>query len=273
MSCGAPLGMLAGSGPLPVVAARLVARAGRPVYAVQLAETGQNQLRAHCAATFNAGIGQVGRILDFWQNHGVREVLYIGKVDKALHFENLDFDEIALSMLARLQNRRDGSLFAVIADEMEARGFVVVPQTAVLAPLLAGTGHLGGPTPTSAMEQDVRVGLAVADVVSAYDVGQTVAVKQGAVIAIEAFEHTDATLRRAGQLAGQGWTAVKVARPKQDPRFDVPTVGVKTLAAMRAAGGKCLAVEAGRVFVVDGPRVMNYARKYGITVLGVSRLV
>lgn len=267
-----PLGILAGAGALPVIAARLAARAGRPLYGVQLVETGQRGIAAHCAAVITPNLGQVGRILDFWRDAGAREVLFIGKVDKRLHFENLDFDEVGAAMLTRLANRQDVSLFGLIADEMEQRGFTVLPQTAVLAGLLARPGHLAGPPPGESMLRDVRLGQEIASAIAGHDVGQTVAVKHGAVIAIEAFEHTDATLRRAGKLARRGWSAVKVARPNQDPRFDVPTVGVQTLAVMRRHGGVCLAVEAGRVFVVDEKRVRGYAEKNAITVMGVDRL-
>jgi hypothetical protein len=266
-----PLGILAGAGALPVLAARLVARAGRPVFGVQLAEAGQRGLAAHCAAVITPNLGQVGRILDFWREAGVREVLFIGKVDKTLHFEALEFDEVGKEMLSHLVNRQDGSLFGLIADEMEARGFTVAPQTEVLAALLARPGHLAGPPPTPSMLRDIQVGQEIAAVVSGYEVGQTVAVKLGAVVAIEAFEHTDAALRRAGKLAGRGWVAVKAARPKQDPRFDVPTVGLRTLSVLHRAGGCCLAVEAGQVFVVDEKRVLRFAEANGITLFGASR--
>ena len=271
MSFG-PVGLLAGAGPLPLIAARNARRTGRPVIAVQLAETGQDNLNSLCEQTITVSLGQVEKIIGFWQEHGVRDVVLLGKVEKQLNFENLDFDKTALMMLARLADRADHSIFQVIAGELDNRKLRVRPQTELLSDLLTPVGLLAGPEPDEQVRRDYEKGMALAMRLAGYEVGQTVVIRQGAVVAVEAFEHTDATLRRAGKLAGKGWVAVKTARPKQDPRFDVPTIGLQTLANLRRSGGVCLAVEAENTFMIHQKRMQAYANRYDISLVGVKRV-
>jgi len=265
----APLGLVAGAGRLPLLAARSLRRAGREVVTAQLAETGQNALGPVSDACASFSLGQVGTIIAYMKDHGVRELLYLGKVEKSLNFASIKFDEVALSMVMRLPDRKDHSLFGVLADEMVAHGFTIVAQTAALSELVTPAGHLGGPEPDAAQRQDIERGMAVARAVAAQHVGQTVVVKQGAVAAVEAFEHTDATIRRAGKLAGKNTVVAKVAWPDQDPRFDVPAWGTQTLAVMRRAGASCLAVEAGTSLMIEPQRVRSYAARFRITLMGI----
>jgi len=266
-----PLGILAGAGRVPMIAARIARRNGRSVVAVQLAETEQDKLSSLADHCLTESLGQVGAILDFYRKHDVREVLFIGKVPKQLHFAEIQFDEVALSMLARLPGRTDSSIFGVIANEMTSRGMIIASQIEVLSDLLAPNGHLAGPPPSQEMLNDIQLGLQAANRLTDLDIGQTVVVARGAVVAVEAFEHTDATIQRAGKLAGTDLVAVKVARPQQDPRFDVPTVGAIMLATLRRAGGVCLAVEAGKTLMIEPKRMQSYAQRYKITLMGISR--
>jgi DUF1009 family protein len=267
-----PLGILAGGGRLPLLAARAVAARGRPVVAVQFAETGQRGLARQLpqgAATFSLGL--VGAMLEHFRAHGVEDLLFLGKVEKGLNFADIRFDDVGLAMLQRLPGRADGAIFAVVAEELEARGFHIASQAAELAEWLAPEGHLAGPALHSSRAADVARGFEVAAALAAYDVGQTVAIKNGVVVAVEAFEHTDACLRRAGRLAGKGLVVCKTARPKQDPRFDVPAVGpdtLKTLGRLAAAG---LAIEAGRTFWLEQEKCRELAAQFGVSVIGGRR--
>lgn len=273
MASRKPLGILAGGGRMPLIAAQTIVAGGRDVIGVQIAETGQTRLAKSCreAATFS--IGQAGAILEFFRMHGVREVLLAGKVDKDLNFAALDFDETAMAMLARLPGRQDMALFGVVADELRARGIRIAKQTEVLADLLAPEGQLAGPALDDDVARDIAFGFEVATTLAGFDVGQTVVVKQGAVVAIEAFEHTDACVLRAGKLAGAGLVVCKVSRPRQDPRFDVPTIGPATLRVMQRAGAACLAVEAGATLMLDPKATYAAATEFGISFIGVSRSV
>jgi DUF1009 family protein len=264
------VGLIAGAGRLPWLAAQALVADGRGIAAVQLAETGQRGLRRWDPAAVTLSIGQVGALFDFLRGRGVRDVLFLGKVEKKLNFAGIAFDEIALSILMKLPGRSDGSIFAAVADEMADRGFRVARQTALLADWLAPEGRLAGPAPDDRMAADVARGMAVARALAAYDVGQTVVVKHGAVVAVEAFEHTNACLRRAGRLAGRGVVVCKVARPEQDPRFDVPVCGVETLRVLRRIGAASLALEAGGVLWLEQEKSRAFADQAGISIVGAS---
>jgi DUF1009 family protein len=270
MARGEPLGLLAGAGRLPLMAARAVKAAGRPVFAVQAAEAGASPLARVCAQYELRSVGQVGAILDFFRRHAVREVLVVGKFDKRLNFAEIQFDETAMDMLTRLPNRSDTSIFQIVAAEFQRQGMHVASQLEVLANNLAPAGHLAGPEPSGTIPSDARLGLQVATALADYDVGQTVVIKQGVVIAVEAAEHTDACIARAGKLAGRGFVVCKVARPRQDPRFDVPIVGPDTLRVMGRFGAACLAVEAGRTVWLDQKKCVTAAARLGITMLGLA---
>ncbi|MDP8222025.1 MAG: UDP-2,3-diacylglucosamine diphosphatase LpxI [Candidatus Lernaella stagnicola] len=271
MATKAPLGILAGAGKMPLMAAKTVRAAGRPVVAVQFAETGQKKLGRYCDQCVTLSVGHAGAMLDYFTQHGVKEILLIGKVDKQLNFADIEFDAAALTMLARLPDRQDSSLFGVIADELKSRGMRVAKQTIILADLLVPEGHLAGPTPGDKVARDIALGFEVATAVAGYDIGQAVAVKAGTVIAVEAFEHTDACVRRAGKLAGRGLTVCKVSRPKQDPRFDVPTIGPSTISTLARVGATALAVEAGAVLLLEPEKVYAAADAHAISLVGVSQ--
>jgi len=268
-----PLGMLAGAGRMPLLAARAVAARGRDVVAVQLAETGQTRLARLCRVATTLSVGRAGAMIEFFREHGAREVLLTGKVEKTLNFAEIQFDEVALSMLMRLPGRQDMALFGVVADELWAHGIRVAKQTDVLADFVAPEGHLAGPAIDDRTAADVALGFEVATAVAGFDVGQTVVVKQGAVVAVEAFEHTDACVRRAGKLGGRGLVVCKVSRPDQDPRFDVPAVGPDTVRALHRTGARCLAVEAGATLMLEPEATYAAADQFGISLIGVSRSV
>jgi len=271
MTDNQPIGIIAGAGRIPLIAARLAAKSGRRVFGVQLKETGQQSLAPLCVEAATIGIGQPAAMFDFWRRHQVTEVVLIGKVDKRLNFAEIQFDELALQMLTRLPQKADGSWFSLISDEMDRQGVKILKQTEVLAELLVPEGHLAGPAPTAEIQADVRRGFQVASTLAAFDIGQTIVLKNGTIIAVEAFEHTDATIQRAGKMARGRLVVIKVARPQQDERFDVPVIGTQTLTSMRRAGAHCLAIEAASTIMVDAGRLRAYADKHGITLLGVKR--
>ncbi|MCL4236156.1 MAG: UDP-2,3-diacylglucosamine diphosphatase LpxI [Deltaproteobacteria bacterium] len=262
------LGVIAGRGAFPAHAIRNAKAAGRRVAVSLIREARAAVPRGIADAVETHSIGRAGDTLEFFRRENVSEVLVIGKVDKSLNFADLDFDEVALAMLSRLAGRADMQIARVVIDEMEQRGFRVCAQTEWLDDLLVGEGNLAG-EPTDVELADVEKGLRLARAVAGFDIGQTVVLRAGAVIAVEAFEHTDATIRRAGRLAGPGAVIVKVARPNQDFRFDVPAIGPATLRAMCAAGARVLAVEAGRTLMMHRDRFLADARMLGLCVVGV----
>ncbi|MCB9476736.1 MAG: UDP-2,3-diacylglucosamine diphosphatase LpxI [Deltaproteobacteria bacterium] len=266
------LGIIAGRGRLPVIAAAEARRRGKKVVVSAIAEAKARFPHSAAEAVRSISLGQAGATIEFFREEGVDHVALLGKVDKQLSFTDMEFDEVALAMLSRLAGRADMRIAGVVLDELESRGFHVAEQTEFLGELLAPEGAVAGAeSMTEAQKADVDMGVAVASDLVRHDVGQTVVVREGAVIAVEAFEHTDATIRRAGKLAGDDLVVVKLARPKQDFRFDVPTVGVGTLRVMHKAGAKVLAVEAGKTLMIDPKGFAAKADELGIAVVGVRR--
>jgi hypothetical protein len=171
-------------------------------------------------------------------------------------------------VLTKLKARNTDALISAVADVLRGEGIELLDSTAFLAPLLARSGTLTRRAPTAQQQEDLAFGYRMADAVAALDIGQTIVVKDKAVVAVEAMEGTDAVIRRAGEIAGPGTSIVKVAKPNQDMRFDVPVVGVATIEAMTQAGAATLSIDAGRTLVVDGDRVFAAADAAGIAIVG-----
>ncbi|MCZ7586975.1 MAG: UDP-2,3-diacylglucosamine diphosphatase LpxI [Deltaproteobacteria bacterium] len=264
------LGIIAGGGQLPVIAARGARRQGFRVVVSAIAETRSTFPKKGAARLEFVSLGRPGQTLSFFREEGVTDVVFAGKVDKSLNFANLDFDDVAMAMIARLPGRADMNIAAVLIDELTSRGFHVRAQTDFLAELVAPAGRIAGPE-DGAPEREKRIGLEVASALAAHDVGQTVVLRDGAVIALEAFEHTDATIKRAARLAGGDLVVVKMARPRQDLRFDVPAVGPQTVKLLSAAGAKALYVEAGKTLLIDRRKLEKLANTAGLMIEGVER--
>jgi DUF1009 family protein len=179
-------------------------------------------------------------------------------------------DATLLGVLMRLKTRNTDGLIGGIADAMRDRGIELLNSTAFLTPLLAADGVLTRRPPNAEEQADLAIGYRIADIVAGLDIGQTIAVKSAAVVAVEAMEGTDAMIARAAQLAGSGVCVVKVAKPNQDMRFDVPVVGVSTIEAMKAAGATTLSVDAGKTLMIDGDAIIKAADEAGICIVGRS---
>jgi UDP-2,3-diacylglucosamine hydrolase len=182
-------------------------------------------------------------------------------------------DMTALAVIKRWTTRNTDTLIAAVADVMREHGIELLDSTAFLAPLLAKAGTLTRRAPTEAEQADLEFGYRMADAIAGLDIGQTICVKGRAVVAVEAMEGTDDTIARAGRLAGGGVTVVKVAKPGQDMRFDVPVVGVATVDAMRAAGATVLSIDAGKTLMLDGPAMIHAADAVNIVIVGRSTSV
>jgi hypothetical protein len=168
----------------------------------------------------------------------------------------------------RLEAKNTDAVISGVADVLRDHGITLVDSTALLAPLLAREGVLTARAPDAGQQADLEFGYRVADAIARLDIGQTIAVKSAAVVAVEAMEGTDAVIARAGQLAGSGVRVVKVAKPNQDMRFDVPVVGVSTIHAMRAAGADTLSVDAGKTLMIDGDAIIKAADEANICIVG-----
>jgi UDP-2,3-diacylglucosamine hydrolase len=266
----AVIGLIAGNGSLP----RLFARAARArgltvVAAAHLGETDPS-LAAEVDSLAWVRVGQVGRIQRIFQKAGVQEAVLAGGFLRMRAVALLRPDLGLLRVAARLRSVRDDALLRAVAEDFEAHGVRIVSAASYLAELLAPTGRLAGPELDEGARRDVALGSEVAAALGRADVGQTVVVKDGHVLALEAVEGTDACIRRGAALGGRGVVVVKRLKPGQDERFDLPAVGPGTLEVMVEVGARVLAVEAGKTFLLEAERLLSAADRAGVTLLGLE---
>jgi DUF1009 family protein len=265
-----PLGLIAGNGRFPFLAAAGARRAGRRVVALAIREEAAAELEAEVDELHWISLGQLGRAISILRRAGVREAIMAGQVKHRQIFSGIVPDLKLLGVLARLAFQNTDSLIGAVADALGRDGITLLPSVAFLADQLALAGPMTRRPPDPEEGKDVRYGETVARALAGMDLGQTAVVKQRAAVALEAMEGTDETIRRAGRIAGPGTTVVKVSKPRQDMRFDVPVVGQGTLLAMREAGSRVLAVDARRTLLIDRASFLAQAEADGVAVLGLD---
>jgi DUF1009 family protein len=272
-----PVGLIAGQGRLPVLIARGVRAAGREVVCVGLRDQYDADLPERCDRFRTAGIIQIGRWCRLLRRSGVREAVMVGRVKKLRMYDPLHLIRqmpdwrAARIWFGRLRyDKRNDAILGAVADEFAREGIRIMDSTRYIPDQMAGEGVLTTAGPTAAQRSDIDFALPIIARLGELDVGQSIAVRDREVIAVEAIEGTDRMIQRAGELCKRGgWTLVKIAKPDQDMRFDVPTVGPQTIENLRAHGGRCLALEAGRVIMVERPKILEAAEKAGVAVVGV----
>ncbi|MCU1386219.1 MAG: hypothetical protein JWL71_4916 [Acidobacteria bacterium] len=270
------LGLIAGNGRFPFLVLDAARALGYDVTVVALKDETFPELADLAArppaADFHwIALGQLGTLLKLFQNAGVTQAVMAGQVKHAKLFAVMaSADTTLLGVLMRLKTKNTDGLIGGIADAMRDKGIELLNSTAFLAPLLATAGVLTRRAPDADEQADLAFGYRIGDTIAGLDVGQTVAVKSAAVVAVEAMEGTDAVIARAGQLAGPGVRIVKVAKPNQDMRFDVPVVGVSTIDAMKSAGATLLSVDAGKTLMIDGDAIVKAADAANICIVGRS---
>lgn len=263
------IGLIAGNGQLPFLFAREARARGLEVIAVAHRGETDPALEAEVTAFTWVRLGQVDRIVSTFQKAGVKQAAMAGGIGRVRALTEARPDLGAVRIISRLRSFRDDTLLRAIADYFEASGVTIVAPTDYLAQVLCPAGHLAGPKLHPAQEQDVALGVEVATLLGQADVGQTVVVRNGHVLALEAVEGTDETIRRGGKLGGKGAVVVKRCKPGQDLRFDLPAAGPRTLEVMREVGATVLALEAGKTVLLDAPQLIEEAEAHGITVVGV----
>ena len=275
------IGLLAGWGRYPVVVAEALRRSGYETYCLGVAGHADPRLAEICHHFCWSGLARFGSAIRYFHRHGVTEVTMVGKIFKVRLFQrwrwlrNLpDLRTIRMFLphfFTRKRDCRDDSLLGTVVEEFASEGIRFMPITDSAPELLVREGQLTRRGPTAWQQKDIEFGWRIAKEMGRLDIGQSVAVKDQAVLAVEAVEGTDECIRRAGMLCrAGGFTVVKVAKPRQDMRFDVPTIGLLTLETLHAAGGKVLAVEAGRTIFLDQPAVIEYADRKGLVIVAIS---
>jgi DUF1009 family protein len=266
------LGILAGNGRFPFLVLDAARAQGHEVTIIAIKEETFTELNGaaerHGSAIHWISLGQLGTCITLLKDAGVQTAVMAGQVKHTKIFGGVIPDRTFIALLMKLTTRSTDGLIGAVANVMREHGIELIDSTTFLTPLLARAGVLTRRAPTEEEQRDFEFGYKMADVIAGLDIGQTIAVKHQAVVAVEAMEGTDEVIGRAGHLAGPGVCIVKVAKPTQDMRFDVPVIGFATIQAMRVAGAKALSVDAGKTLILDGDAVIASADEAGITIVG-----
>jgi len=262
-----PIGIVAGGGQFPLLCARAARDLGRRVFAVaHLGETDE-RLRNEVDGIAWIHLGQLGKLIKALKGAGVNETVFAGSIRKKRIFRDIRPDIRGIALWGRLRGRLDDEILRAVAHELETDGIKVIPSTAFLQGLLAQPGVLTRKFPSSAQEKDISFGWGLARAVGHLDIGQCIVVKDRTVLAVEAIEGTDQAIARAGELGGPGAVVVKIAKPGQDLRFDLPTVGLATLEGMIRIKAAVLAIEAGKTLFFDREEAVAMADSHGISIV------
>jgi UDP-2,3-diacylglucosamine hydrolase len=267
------IGLIAGNGRFPFLVLDAARAQGYDVTVIAAREEAFPELNEaaarHASAIHWISLGQLGTCISLLKDAGVSHAVMAGQVKHTKIFSGGIVPDLTfLSVLTKLASKNTDGLIGAVANVLRDRGIELMDSTALLQPLLAKAGVLTRRAPGDEEQQDFEFGYRMADAIAGLDIGQTIVVKHLAVVAVEAMEGTDEVIARAGRLAGAGSCVVKVAKPKQDMRFDVPVIGAATIKAMRDAGASALSVDAGRALLIDGDAVIAAANDANIALVG-----
>lgn len=264
------IGIIAGGGQFPHLFCRAAQRKGRQVYVAGHKGETSPDLQELADGFCWVKLGQLGKILKFFKGEGVGEVVFLGTITKTRIFRDIFPDLRGLSLWNKIDVKQDDAILRAIAAELEREGLVVLESTCYLQDLLFPQGVLTTKKPDKEQLNDIRFGFRMAKAIGDLDIGQCVVVRDRTVLAVEAIDGTDATIRRGGALAKEKAVVVKVRKPDQDFRFDLPAIGLQTIASMQEVRAGVLAVETGQALLFDAEKVIAAANRAGIIVVGVS---
>lgn len=264
------IGLIAGGGDFPVKFAEAAEKSGRQVYAVAYHDAADPGIgrRVHAVEWFY--LGEIEKLIRFFNTNGVKEAVIMGGVNKRVMFSDIRPDATALSLIAGLTETHDDALLRRFADCLEQHDIAVRSSTFLLPELLAPDGCWTETVPDPAQRKDITIGWKIAKAIGRLDIGQCVVVEKGTILAVEAIDGSDATITRGGRLGGGQAVVVKVSKPHQDMRFDIPAVGPDTIQTMREAGVRVLAVETGRTVVFDREIMIARADEAGMSIVALS---
>jgi len=265
------IGLIAGNGVFPQLFAKAAKEQGMEVIAVAMRGETDPAIEAFVDSITWVRVGQLGKMIRCFKRAGVTQAAMAGGVRKTRLFEGVRPDLTAVKILAQCAVRRDDGMLRAVAAEYEKNGIEIIDSTLYMPDALAPSGVLTSHTPTDEILEDLRYGLTIAREIGKLDIGQTVIVREGAVVALEAIEGTDACIKRAGDLTGRsGGVMVKVAKPEQDMRFDVPAIGSETIRGLHQAGIVALGIEAGRTLLLDPQAIINTANDLKVVIVGME---
>jgi len=263
------LGLIAGNGKFPFLVLESARKAGASIAVAAIRQETDPEIERLAERITWVGIGQLGKLLRFFKDEGVEKAIMAGQVKHVQIFSRAIPDVRTLKMLLRLPRRNTEALIGAVASELASEGIELIDSTYFLKDHLPQPGPLTVREPDERERGDIEYGLEVAHEIARLDLGQTIVIRDRACVAIEAMEGTDAVIRRAGQLVNGRLTVVKIAKPDQDMRFDVPVVGVPTIESMIESRASCLCVTAGKTLMFDRDEMINLASKNKIAIVAV----
>jgi DUF1009 family protein len=263
------VGLIAGNGQFPLLFARAARERGHDVYAAAIRNEADPAIETIARETAWLHLGQVGKLLSFFKKNQVRETVMVGGIRKTRIFSDIKPDIKAVMLLATMRHTHDDGVLRKFADYLEKEGVMVKSSTELVPEILAVKGCWTKCTPSKAQLADIQAGFDLAKEIGRLDIGQCIVMGGGSVLAVEAIDGTDATIKRGGALGKGDAVVIKVSKPTQDMRFDVPAVGIGTLETMREAGVSVLVIEAGRTVVFDRKEMVAFADRHGMVIMAV----
>ena len=264
------IGLLAGKGDYPIQLAQSARAQGvRKIFAIAFRHETDRSIARYVDEVQWLYLGQFGAVRDAFRSRGIKTAVMAGQITPT-HLFSLRFDKFTLEVLARLKHRNAHTIYGAACDELKAVGVELLPAHWFMEKAMPEAGLIAGRVPSSAEMADIQLGLQVAKITSGIDIGQTVVVKDGTILAVEAFEGTDETILRAGKLGRGGAVVVKVAKKGHDMRFDIPIVGMRTMKILRKSKAAVLAVEARRTILLQREKLITEANRLGISLIAMN---
>ena len=255
------IGLIAGDGELPVSLAKNASKNGHEIIAISLSPTNKKELEPHCKKVYSCCAGEVQKMVNIAHQEDITQITFVGKVSKTMLLRNLRLDSRAISLLKQTKRLNDDALMLKLIESLAEDNLEVIDQTLFLKEYFPQKGIIGKYSPDDLQQIDIEYGFQIAKGIGGLDLGQTVVVQNKMVLAVEAIEGTDRCIERGCKLGNKNATVVKVSKPEQDKRFDIPAVGLRTLKNMHKFGGKVLAIEAGETFAVEKDKMIEFADK------------
>lgn len=265
------IGLIAGSGQFPILFSKAARNQGFEIYAAAYLNEVDPVLEAYVDGIEWLHLGQVKRLIRFFQRNNIHQAVMLGAIQKTRMFTDVKPDMKAIMLIASMRDTHDDAILRGFARLLEKEGITIEPSTFLIPELLAPVGCWTKRKPTKSEEADIDLGWGIAKEIGSLDIGQCVIVGGGSVLAVEAIDGTDATILRGGKLGKNNAVVVKVCKPNQDTRFDIPAVGAETIRVMKEANAGAIAIEAGMAVVFDRMEMINLANQYGIAIIALNK--
>lgn len=260
------IGLIAGNGMFPIFFAQEAIKRKIEIVGIGIKGETDPRLEDMVQSFYWLNLGQLTKLINSLKKEDVSKAVMVGQIKHVNIFKHLALDLKALSLLKKLRDKKADTILGAVVDMLEKEGIEILPSTTFLSSLIPKKGIITKRTPTDEEEKDIAFGTKIAKGIAGLDIGQTVVVKNRSVVAVEAMEGTDETIMRGGRIGGKGIVVVKVSKPEQDIRFDVPVIGLKTLQTMIEAGASVLALDADKSIIFDQEEILTLSDRYGICI-------